>query len=134
MVYTFNIDELLDNCTIKPVLNQIELHPFLQRRELVAHCLKNGIEIEAYSPLTQAKKLDNPTLIQVAKSNNKSVAQVLIKWSIQTGFISLPKTVNEKRLVENADVFDWNLSQDDMDTLYELENAEVLTWDPISWK
>ncbi|KAI9322009.1 NADP-dependent oxidoreductase domain-containing protein [Zopfochytrium polystomum] len=130
-----HIDELLKHCTIKPAVNQVELHPFYQRRALVAKCLSHGISIEAYSPLTRGKNMQHPAIRAVADRVGKSPAQVLVRWSIQKGFIPLPKTVNPARLDENRDVFGWELAQRDMEELDALDAGTSLIpgWDPTLW-
>jgi len=127
-----HIDELLQNCTIKPVVNQIELHPFLQLRDLVSHCQKLGIHIQAYSPIVKAKKLDDPVVMEVAMQVNKTPAQVLIAWGVAKGCITLPKTVTPKRLEPNADVF-FEIPKDCMDKLDGLECAMSTGWEPQKW-
>ncbi|KAI8617429.1 aldo/keto reductase [Chytriomyces sp. MP71] len=128
-----HLEELLAVCKVKPAVNQIEMTPFLQRREIVALCKQHGIVIEAYSPLTRAKKLGHPVVVKVAQNVGKGPAQVLIRWGLQKGFVSLPKTVSEKRLAENYAVFDWSISDEDMAALDELEENFVTGWDPITW-
>ncbi|KAJ3033677.1 hypothetical protein HDV00_005896 [Rhizophlyctis rosea] len=129
-----HLEELKEHSKSLPDVNQFEVTPYLQRRELVNYCQQNGIVVEAYSPLTQAQKLDDPPLVQVAQKNNKSPAQILIKWGIQKGFVSLPKSVNENRIKENADVFGWEIPKEDMDVLDGLEEGFVAGWDPLDWE
>ncbi|KAJ3029261.1 UNVERIFIED_CONTAM: hypothetical protein HDU68_012672 [Siphonaria sp. JEL0065] len=128
-----HLQELLAVATVVPFANQIELHPFLQHRDLVAFCKKNGIIVQAYSPLTKARKLSHPVVIAVAQRVNKTAAQVLIKWGVQKGYVSLPKSVHETRLKENLDVFEWTLSEDDLAQLDALEEYLVTGWDPTIW-
>ena len=128
-----HLEELKKFGKVVPLVNQLELHPFLQRRELVDYCIKNNIQLQAYSPLTKGKKLKDPVLLEIARGKNKSVAQVLLKWSIQKGFIALPKTAQEARLRDNLQVFDWELDQEEMKKIDALENHEVLVWDPTVW-
>ncbi|ORY51331.1 aldo/keto reductase [Rhizoclosmatium globosum] len=135
-VSNFNVEhleELLANSTVVPAINQIELNPFLQHVDITEFCKAKGIVVQAYSPLTKARKLDDPTLVEVSKSLNKTPAQVLIKWGLQKGFVSLPKTVNPKRLVENISVFDWTIPAQDMQKLDTLECNFVTEWDPTQW-
>ncbi|KAI9335265.1 NADP-dependent oxidoreductase domain-containing protein [Obelidium mucronatum] len=129
-----HLEELLAVATIKPLANQIELHPFLQHRDLVAFCQKNGITVQAYSPLTKARKLNDPVVVEVAQKVNKTPAQVLIKWGLQKGAVSLPKSVQEGRLKENFEVFEWTIPESEIAKLDSLEEGLVTGWDPTIWE
>lgn len=130
---TWHIQELLDSKPKhRPQINQIELHPWLQRAELVDFCRKNDIAPEAYSPLTRGQKVDDPTLAKIAAGVGKTPGQVLLRWSLQKGFITLPKSVTPSRIVENLDVFSWELDQDAMAALDALECGLVTGWDPTT--
>ena len=96
-----------------PAVNQIELHPEHQRQELTAFCRGNGIAIEAWGPLAQGKSdlLTQPRLIEVAEAHGKSVAQVVLRWHIENGTIIFPKTSRRERMLENADLFDFELTE-----------------------
>lgn len=126
-----HIEELLKVCKIKPVINQIEVHPFFQRNDLCQFCFKNKILIEAYSPLVKGKKFDNDILIKIAKTKkNASVAQIMLRWNLQKGNIILPKTINEKRLIENADLFreSLELTEKEMEEIEELDEDYIAGW------
>ncbi|BFZ53068.1 hypothetical protein PYCC9005_000091 [Savitreella phatthalungensis] len=128
-----HLKELLDsNPKHKPVINQIELHPWLQRRELVEFGRKHGVAPEAYSPLTRGQKLDDATLAKVAQAVNRTPGQVLLRWSLQKGFITLPKSVTPSRIIDNFDIFSWELSPEHMQQLDDLEAALVTGWDPTT--
>lgn len=115
-----------------PSVNQIELHPFLQQKEIVDYCNKAGIVVEAYSPLSKGHFIDDPIISKIAKTIKKSNAQVMIRWSLQRGFVVLPKSGNLNRIKENFDVFDWTLSDIQMDQLDALEEDKHCTWDPTT--
>ncbi|ORY51333.1 2,5-didehydrogluconate reductase [Rhizoclosmatium globosum] len=135
-VSNFNIahlEELINSSTVVPAVNQIELNPFLQHVDITEFCKSKGIVVQAYSPLTKARKLDDPTLVEVSTGLGKTPAQVLIKWGLQKGYVTLPKTVNPTRLVENISVFDWTISAEDMKKLDALECNFVTEWDPTQW-
>jgi len=119
-----------------PAVNQIELHPLLQQKEIVAYCEKEGILIEAYSPLAKGSSwlLNHKELKKIARAHSKTVAQVLIRWSLQRGYICLPKSSNKARVVENFDVSDWALTKDDMKLIAGLDEERHCTWDPTSVK
>lgn len=116
-----------------PHVNQIELHPWAQQREIVDYCQKNGIVIEAYCPIVRNTKAEDPTLVKISEKHNVSPNQVLIRWSLQKGFVPLPKSDNAGRIKQNADVFGFALDQDDMSALDSLdqgrEGAVVMTVD-----
>lgn len=120
-----------------PTVNQIELHPFLDREKVVSYCEQEGIVVEAYSPITQGKKLGDPTIMAIAKKHNKTSAQVLIRWCLDRNFVVLPKSVKEQRIIENADVYDFQLSPEDLQIMSGLKSEQlILGWDPLSspWK
>lgn len=118
-VCNFNVDhleKLLATCEIKPAVNQIELHPRLQQRELRDYCKANDIRIESWSPIggTGGDLLQDPTLTIIADKHKKSTAQVVLRWHIQLGLIVIPKSVHADRIQQNANVFDFELDNDDM--------------------
>jgi len=127
-----HLEELLnwDGLVIKPAVNQIELHPWLQRRELVGYLKDRNIVPVAYSPLTRGKRFDDPQLIEYAKRYNKSVAQILIKWSLQADFVPLVKSVHAQRIKENIDVDNFELSAEDFDKLGDKNENGYIIWDP----
>ena len=106
-----------------PHVNQIELHPWCQQREIVKYCEDNGIVVEAYSPLVRNYKANDPTLLDMAKKYGKTTAQILIRWSLQKNWVSLPKSDTPERIKANADVFGFDLSSDDMKILNELDEG-----------
>ena len=139
------ITELLDNCEIKPEVNQIELHPFHQQPAMLKFCNKENIVLTAYSPLgsvdrpsqfkdpSEPSLLENPTIVEIANANGLSTAQVLIRWAIQRGTSVIPKSVNPARLKQNFDSATIPLSDEDMDKIATLETkGRLLTgkfWD-----
>ncbi|MER3329407.1 MAG: aldo/keto reductase [Candidatus Kapaibacterium sp.] len=125
-----HIEELMKYSSITPVVNQIEITPFLYQKDLVSNCESFDIKIEAYSPLLKGKKLDDPNIVEIGKKYNKSSAQVLIRWSLEKGFIVLPKSANPDRIKENIDVFDFELSPEDMSLLDSLDSNIRISWDP----
>ncbi|WRT65587.1 uncharacterized protein IL334_002532 [Kwoniella shivajii] len=134
-VSNFNVHHLRSLPSPKPTVNQIELHPFCQQREIVKYCQENNITIQAYSPLIRADKerLANPILVDIAKKHSKEVTQVLIRWSLQKGYIPLPKSVTPSRIKSNSDVYDFQLDEDDMRVLDGLDEGSngACTWNPI---
>ncbi len=126
-----HLDELLASARHKPHANQIELTPFLQRRDTVALCKREGIVIEAYSPLTRGKRLGHPVVKAIASESGRSPAQVLLRWGAQHGFIVLPKSVREDRIRENF-TLDFTLSPEQMTRLDGLEENLATGWDPAT--
>lgn len=127
-----HVEELLDNSDIVPAVNQIELSPFIYlfRKDTVDFCLENNITIEAYSPLTKGHRLDDPNLAKIAAKYEKTAAQILIRWALEHEFIVIPKSTKQHRIIENASVFDFSISKEDMDFLDGLNENLVTGWDP----
>lgn len=121
---------LVDSTGIVPAVNQIELHPLLQQEELREVHAQLGIATEAWSPLGQGSLLSNPTIAAVADRHGKTPAQVLIRWHIQLGNIVIPKSVTPERIVSNFDVFDFELSEQDMASVTSLGDGTRLGPDP----
>jgi diketogulonate reductase-like aldo/keto reductase len=113
-------------------VNQIELTPFLQRRDTVRFCQDHGIVLEAYSPLTRGQRLGHPVVQRVAHEVGRTPAQVLLRWGVQHGFVVLPKSVHPARIAENAALFDFELDAEAMATLDGLEEGLVTGWDPAT--
>lgn len=125
-----HLRELLDHAKVAPHVNQIELSPFLQRRDTCALCRERNIIVEAYSPLTKGHRLDHPTVVAVARQAQRTPAQVLLRWSLQHGNVILPKSVQRKRIAENAALFDFSLDAAAMAKLDDLEEGLTTGWDP----
>lgn len=125
-----HIDELLKTADIKPVVNQNYLNPSDLQSEVTAYSEKLGMLNEAYSPLGTGGLLSNPMVTGVAKNHDKTPAQVLIRWSLQHGFLPLPKSVHEEYIKANADVFDFELNADEMKNLDELHGSTGIANDP----
>lgn len=125
-----HLEELSGYAEVPPAVNQIELHPFCQQRATVAWCEAHGVVVEAYSPLTKGERLDAPALAAVAAEAGRTPAQVLIRWSLQKGYVALPKSTRPARIDENASVFDFSLEPAQMARLDALEEDLHLAWDP----
>ncbi|RIB25780.1 aldo/keto reductase [Gigaspora rosea] len=111
---------------IIPAVNQIEIHPWNTRKDIVSYCAEHNIIVEAFSPLTRGKKLNDCVLVGIAEKYNKSTAQILIRWVIlnlnllqclQNNFITLPKSINKKHIIDNTKVYDFVIEEEDMKTL-----------------
>ena len=127
-----HLTELLGDADVLPMVNQVEFSPFLYQKQLLDYCERNKIQVEAYSPLTQGTKLDHPTIQQIAKKHNKTPAQALIRWSLQHNLVTIPKSVREERIKENSQVFDYNLTREDMRILDSLDENFRNSWDPTN--
>ena len=127
-----HLKELFNYANIKPVVNQVEFSPYLYQKELQDFGESNDILIEAYTPLTRGKKLKDPELIKIADRYKKSTAQILIKWAIQVNTIVLPKSVTKGRIIENADIFDFEISDDDLTLLNGFNENFRTSWDPTN--
>jgi diketogulonate reductase-like aldo/keto reductase len=150
-----HLTELLRETKCIPAVNQVEFHPYLYQRDLLEFCRRSGIVLEAYSPLTKGERLKDRKLVAIANkyptspregansqsrpsilgkfsrhSNSKSPAQILIRWALQHGLVVIPKSANPKRILENADVFDFEISRADMELLDGFNEDLRTCWDP----
>ncbi len=117
--HSHHLDDLIDSAKVVPMVNQVEFHPLLTQEELRAYCKRNKIQFEAWSPLMQGN-LDLPVLKQLGEKYGKSPAQIVLRWDIQNEVITIPKSVRESRIIENADIFDFELSEEDMEAINSL--------------
>ncbi|MFB5193707.1 aldo/keto reductase [Neobacillus sp. KR4-4] len=125
-----HLEDLLKDAEIKPMVNQVEYHPRLTQNEVQAFCRENGIQMEAWSPLMQGQLLDNEALVDIAAKYNKSVAQIILRWDLQNGVVTIPKSTKEHRIIENSQVFDFELTQEDMQQINELNQYHRVGPDP----
>ncbi|MEX2680005.1 MAG: aldo/keto reductase [Candidatus Sigynarchaeota archaeon] len=112
-----HMEALRENSATLPAVNQIELHPFFYRKELVEYCKARGIIVESYSPIALGKRLGDPRLKDIADTHKKTPAQILIRWNIQHGWIPIPRSFSEAHIKENAAVFDFELSRVEMNEM-----------------
>lgn len=129
-----HLEELFKVATIKPMVNQIECHPYLTNVELINYCHKNNIEIEAWGPLGGTEKgaglLENIDINNIAKKHKKTPAQIIIRWNIQNKIIVLPKSKTKSRISDNINVFDFTLSDEDIDIINSLNKNTRFGPDP----
>jgi len=125
-----HLEDLMEDADIKPMVNQVEYHPRLTQKELQAFCQEQGIQLEAWSPLMQGQLLDNEVLQEIGKRYNKTVAQVILRWDLQNGVVTIPKSTKEHRIVENASIFDFELSKEDMELIDSLNQNHRVGPDP----
>ncbi|OAA71619.1 2,5-diketo-D-gluconic acid reductase A [Cordyceps fumosorosea ARSEF 2679] len=120
-----HIENLIENATVVPAVNQVEVHPFCQRQALVDLCDKHGIKIEAYSPLARGNKLEDPTIGKIAEKYSKTPAQILLNWNAARGNVVLPKSLTAHRIKSNFESFDFKLAPEDVATIDALESNYV---------
>lgn len=126
LMLKFQIDELLaSKPRIKPAVNQIEVHPFNTRTELTSHCQKNDITVEAYAPLARALRMKHPVIAELSKKYGCNPGQLLVKWSLQHGYVPLPKSVNKDRIRQNGDVEGVRIEEADMKKMDGLDEVLV---------
>ncbi|ANF95352.1 aldo/keto reductase [Paenibacillus bovis] len=125
-----HLDDLLADAEVVPAVNQIEFHPLLTQNELLDYCAQKGIQVEAWSPLAQGKLFDNEVVTTIAEKYGKSPAQVLLRWVLDKGVVVLTRSVKEERIVDNANIFDFQLTADEVDQLNALNKNERTGPDP----
>lgn len=127
-----HLKELLKDCKIQPAVNQVELSVVLQQPELVDYCKTNNIVVQAYTPLAEGHFFNDPTLAEIAKKHGKTVPQIMLRWCIDYGVVVLTKSVNEPRIKENINIFDFKLNAKDMAKLKVLDQNHRTNWDPTN--
>jgi len=127
-----HIEEMRNYLPVLPAVNQVEFSPYLYQKELLEYCNKNGIIVEAYTPLVRGKKFNDLKLIDLSKKYDKTPAQILIRWVLQRGLVVLPKSVNPLRIAENADVFDFEINENDMLLIDTFHSNYRVCWNPSS--
>lgn len=125
-----HLEDLMSKTEIIPMVNQLEFHPRLVQQDLLDFCKANGIQYEAWSPLMQGKVLQIKEMQELASKHNKTVVQIVLRWNLQKGVITIPKSVKKERIVANADIFDFELSAADMATIDQLDRHERIGPDP----
>lgn len=125
-----HLEELLESCEIVPMVNQVEYHPQFPQTEVFEFCKKYNIQLEAWGPLMQGKIFGIPLMKELSEKYNKTISQIALRWDIQTGVVTIPKSVTPERIKENADIFDFEISQEDMERIAELNTGERIGRDP----
>ncbi|HEY5152671.1 MAG TPA: aldo/keto reductase [Candidatus Saccharimonadales bacterium] len=126
-----HLEEMQNYAKVTPAVNQVELHIFLQQPELVKYCRDHDILIEAYSPLAHARAMGNQAIVGIAAKHDKTYAQVMLRWCIESGFVVLPKSVTPSRIKENIDIFDFELDEQDMKTIAAQDQNMRTAWSPV---
>ncbi|KAI0090281.1 aldo-keto reductase [Irpex rosettiformis] len=124
-----HIQEMLEQGVELPVLNQVDLHPFMTRTDIVEICQKHDIALEAWGPLVRGLRFKHPSIVSLAEKYHKSAAQVLLRYSIQKGFIPIPKSASRERIISNTQIYNFELSEDEMKHLDSLDEALITDWE-----
>ncbi|MEJ8543937.1 aldo/keto reductase [Brevibacillus borstelensis] len=127
--HVHHLEDLKKNSEIVPAVDQVEYHPLLTQTELLSYCKENGIQMEAWSPLMQGN-LDQPVLAEIGQKYGKSPAQVILRWDLQNAVVTIPKSVTPERIRQNADVFDFELTGEEMERISALNQNKRFGPDP----
>lgn len=125
-----HLEELLDFAETVPAVNQVEFHPYLQQPDLRTFCRDRNIQFEAWSPLMKGRVTDIEELKQIGNKHGKTAAQVALRWELQHGVVVIPKSVHRERIAENRDIFDFELSEDEIQTIDALDRDQRTGPDP----
>ncbi|KAJ6594054.1 NADP-dependent oxidoreductase domain-containing protein [Mycena capillaripes] len=127
-----HLEELKSHNFEMPTVNQIELHPLCQQRPIVEYCKANSIVVQAYCPIIRGK-MDNDVITKIASKHNRDPAQILLRWSLQKGFVPLPKSATPSRIHSNAQLYDFELSEEEMFSLDALDRGKegAISWNPV---
>ncbi|WP_373513043.1 aldo/keto reductase [Persicitalea sp.] len=131
--YQSHLEELFGYASVIPAVNQFEQSPFLYLPDLLNYCDEKAIRPEGYAPLVRGKHENNPTLVAVANNHGKSTYQVLIRWALQHGIVTIPKSTNQERIKANFDVWDFVISPAEMDQLNKLDAGVRVANDPSEY-
>lgn len=127
-----HLQELFDSKPrIHPVVNQLEVHPFNTRTSITSFCSQHGIVVQAYTPLVKGLKMEHPTITTLAHKYSCAPAQLLIRWSLQHGFVPLPKSATKARIIANGNISGFNIDAVDMKVLDDLDEYLITDWDPV---
>jgi len=125
-----HLQDLLQDARIRPMVNQVEFHPYLQQPDLQKFCRLNQIQLEAWRPLMKGKVLQIPELVELGKKYGKNPVQITLRWMIQRGIVAIPKSAQQQHIRSNADIFDFKIDEEDMVLIDSLDRGERLGQDP----
>lgn len=128
-----HLEDVLGMCEIKPAVNQVEFHPWLVQPDLLAFCQANQIQLEAWSPIIKGQVTEITLIQELAKKYGKTPAQITLRWHVQHQVVAIPKSSNPQRIAENAQIFDFELSQEDMILLDSLDQGKRVGPDPYNF-
>ncbi|XP_008290736.1 prostaglandin F synthase [Stegastes partitus] len=127
-----HLEQLKEDCSVVPHVNQMEYHPFQQPKDLMDYCRQEGIVFTGFSPLARGELLSNPVVCQIAEKHQRTPSQICIRWSIQTGIVTIPKSTKKSRVQENWEVLKFQLEEADMAALTSLHDGRRVSWDPAT--
>ncbi len=125
-----HLESLSAGCEIKPMINQIEFHPRLLQTSLFEYCKKHQIQYEGYSPLMRGKIFNIPLLAEIAEQYKRTIPQIVLRWNIQMGVVTIPKSTHPERILENIQIFDFEICQEDMQAICSLDKEERIGHNP----
>lgn len=125
-----HLEDLLTSAAVVPMVNQMEFHPYLVQQDLLDYCRKHGIQYEAWSPMMQGKIFAMDIFKEMAQKYQKSIAQIVLRWDLQKGVVTIPKSSKRERIASNADIFDFELSAEDVAFLDQLDRGQRFGPDP----
>ena len=120
-----HLEELIKEAEIMPMINQVELHPQFPQEELREFCIKNNIAIEAWGPLMQGKIFEIDLMKELASKYGKTISQIALRWHYQLGIITIPKSIKAERIIENTNIFDFEISKEDMIRIEDLKGDRI---------
>lgn len=126
----YHLEKLIETAEIIPMVNQVELHPELPQNELIEFCNKKNIQIEAWAPLMRGRIFNYPILAEIAEKHGKSISQVVLRWDLQLGVVTIPKSTTPSRIKENSNIFDFQLAEEDMNKISSLNIGKRIGADP----
>ncbi|XP_056452241.1 uncharacterized oxidoreductase ZK1290.5-like [Gadus chalcogrammus] len=129
-----HLEQLKEDCSVLPHVNQVEYHVYQQPRQLVEYCREEGIVFQGYSPLAKGQALGDPTVLKLAEKYGRTPAQICIRWSIQNGVVTIPKSTKKERIEENCQVMCFQMDEEDMAALGKLHDGRHVSWDPTHVK
>lgn len=115
--HSHHLEDLMAGSKVKPAVDQVEYHPHLSQAELLEFCRKEGIQLEAWAPLKRGRIIEEPVIVEIAEKYSKTPAQVVLRWDVQQGVVTIPKSVTAHRIKENADIFDFSLTSEEIEKI-----------------
>lgn len=125
-----HLKDLLPQCEIKPMVNQVEFHPRLLQPTLLDFCRSENIQLEAWSPIMRGRVMEFPELVEIGERHGKSPVQVVLRWDLQHQVVTIPKSARQDRIASNAEIFDFELSESEMSTIDQMDRGERTGPDP----
>ena len=125
-----HLEELKKTAKIMPMVNQVEIHPFSTKNNIINYCKDNNIKVVAWSPISRGRVLSNDLMIDLSQKYKKSIVQIVLRWHMQKGVIPIPKSSNENRIKENIDIFDFEISSEDMKAIDSLDEGDDMSVTP----